>query len=490
MADIQAQLRLSDAQYQQTLRKAADATKKFRATAESEMGGFGSGLLGRFAGKLAIGAAVGAGVRVVRRQLSSAGDLIDMADRLQASAESVQRLDWFATKGGTDAETVIASLTRFNRALAESGENEGAAKALADLNISAEEFALLEPDIQLRRLSEAFQEAESKGQGFSEIFKLLGKSGAELLPLLRKPREEFEQMSKTPVISEEQLLKMDAADDKLENITQKLSKLTVGAAGETLISDKELAALGEQVQARKEQRDAVRQAAAAEIAAAQATGKVAEKTAEETAAAEQAAAQKRQTLEMLKREIHLRELLAQGRTKEAQKLQEQMQVEEAAQSIAADTGMSLADARGIAQRTADLDQEIADRDSGKIRGYRRKQGAASRFGGLDEFQRLQQRDDLGNRVASPFSMGTDTRFQRRSSFEGLKRYEMLNLGAPGKRHFDSNLNPLTDYGRDYLRSSPMAQRAAEAGQGPAKQPGVESKLDDMIAVLQAGLLSE
>lgn len=198
----------------------------------------------------------------------------------------------------------------------------------------------------------------------------------------------------------------------------------------------------------------------------------ARKSADEEAA--QKADEQKAKMEELNRladETAILQARAAGDTKKADALQRELDLATEAKRIAEATGASEEKAMQLARQRQGLEDQIAkngEEKTGKVSGY-----SATRQGGAEA-----ARARAAGRVAA-----ADARVGQRmkDSFGGLDEYEAMQ----GTRLADTFAFPSLD-----AMKGPMAQRATEAGKTAAKQPGVESKLDDMIAVLQAGLLSE
>ena len=187
------------------------------------------GTLGGAIGGLSFAGAT-AGAKVL---LDQYGRLADIANRFEAPIEDMQRLGLAAAMSGSDMETVANSLTVLNKAL-DSPENKKAAAAFERLGVNLDLLKTATPFEQFQILSEAFQEAQKTGSGFADIMAVLGRSGSELIPLLRSSREEMEALSKAPVLSDEQVARMEEAGDKLELIGYHLKVTLAGALSESL----------------------------------------------------------------------------------------------------------------------------------------------------------------------------------------------------------------------------------------------------------------
>lgn len=184
--------------------KAKGIVAGFKSSARGALQGIG---VGQFLG---LAGAVG-GVKMLGDYM---GNIADMADKLDASAEAVQHLNTIAKTSGTDLESVATGLLKIERGLFEV-ENSKAAAAFKNLGITAENFANLDADQQLLKLAEAFQESEKTGRGFADIYDLVGKKAGDLLPILRSNIDALRDMTAQDVLSEEQIRQMDDFGDRL-----------------------------------------------------------------------------------------------------------------------------------------------------------------------------------------------------------------------------------------------------------------------------------
>lgn len=166
------------------------------------------GLLGKLAGL----AAVGKTVSFLTGIADEIGHVTDEADKLNTSSESIQKLTNFADPTGTNVDAITKALIKLNRALL-NGEDPKANKALQNLGVSAAELIQMEPDQQILKLNAAFQQAQTSGKGFNEIFDLMGKSASDLLPILRMNHDELTALSDMHVVSNQDAKNIDALGD-------------------------------------------------------------------------------------------------------------------------------------------------------------------------------------------------------------------------------------------------------------------------------------
>lgn len=435
-------------------------------------------------GAMAVVAAIGAGVV---KAVNSAGDLLDLSERLNASAESVQRLDLMASKKGTDVETITAAIEKLNLALADSAEGP-AAKAFQALGIEASNLARLEPDKQLIQLAKAYQEAESSGTGYAEIIAVIGKNANELLPLLRSNVSELEALAGGPVASEADLERMKIHVEQVGKAISSGVKLAGDAAramNTATFSDEQTAAINKEIAAREKQRDTLREVKAAQIETAGSTEKLTEANIKSAEEARKEASTKLAGLGMLKQELALLELKARGKDKAASKMEKELNIQKRAAELQSQLGLDPSMARSVATREADAQEQISRREQGlrpKIKGYTQAQGAVRGFSGLDAYYKLQQRDVSGVHFDA-FDNGT-SRFARKGG--QLADTSGSLSGRRGRGNLSgSSLSASSQYtGMSVDKAVRRDQALAKA----ATPETVPDKLDKLIEVTTRGLL--
>ncbi len=202
---------------------------------------FAGSVQGKLAGIFGVGAIVAWG----KEMLDQAGRIDDLAKRLDMSAESVQRVGYAAQLSGSDLEGVAKGLTILQKNL---GDTEGASEGLSNaakvlglnlgdagdtaadssdemaeaarkLGLSAENFRDLSPEDQLVELSRGYTDAADSGEALAAVMKLLGKSGADLIPLLSEGPEALkETMDEAPVSTNNTISRLAAMGDKIDQL--------------------------------------------------------------------------------------------------------------------------------------------------------------------------------------------------------------------------------------------------------------------------------
>lgn len=188
-----------------------------RAMSADVVGGFGQ-----------LTAAVGsiAGLKSVIDEFDRLGD---MAIQLDTSVESLQRLGAMAKLSGSDVDTLVKGVSKLTRSLADSEGSDKTAEALRALGVSASQLRTLSIEDQVLALSDAFINARSRGEGFAEVFDLMGRNGAELIPLLVQGREALQALADTPVLSQAQVDRLSDFNDQLDAGILKLKAWTADA---------------------------------------------------------------------------------------------------------------------------------------------------------------------------------------------------------------------------------------------------------------------
>jgi len=196
-------------------------------------GGAGGGIGGAMASgisKLVPAIGVGMILSEVKALIDRAGDIDDLAIKLGETAEAVQRVDHAAKIAGSGGvEQVGNAMIRLEKNLGAVG-NERATAALERLGLSAGTLMGMPLDEKILALSEAFQTARTEGTGVPDLLDLLGRSGAELIPILSMARGELEGLfANAPALTQHQIVEMtkmgDAVDTAFANIKNKFSKL-------------------------------------------------------------------------------------------------------------------------------------------------------------------------------------------------------------------------------------------------------------------------
>jgi hypothetical protein len=177
---------------------AEDRTRQAFASVERNLSGMQAGAdkFARILGGLGGVLSAGAFVAFARTAISSAAALDDMAEATGASVEGLSRLTDIARIGGQDIGQVETAMVRLTKALAGSDdESKGAGAAFKALGLTMEQLQNSAPDQALEAVARAFAKFEDGAGKTAAALAIFGKSGAQLLPLLKDIAEQSERVA-------------------------------------------------------------------------------------------------------------------------------------------------------------------------------------------------------------------------------------------------------------------------------------------------------
>jgi hypothetical protein len=191
----------------------------------------------KFAGPLAaVGLAfVGAksAAQAFSEAISMGGKLNDLASRTGETAGNLAILQRAMENAGGSADAVGTVLNKMQRAIIEAGEEGNAlADVFRDLGISVEDFKGKSPTEQLQMIAQALSKIEDPTKRSQLAMELLGKSGGELIPLLRAMGVELEtarkQLGSYPKAIDEANQALDTIGDNFGAIGKKGMEFATG----------------------------------------------------------------------------------------------------------------------------------------------------------------------------------------------------------------------------------------------------------------------
>ncbi len=158
-----------------------------------------------------------AGIAAIKGELDFAGRIQDLSERFGESAENLQRLGAAAKPAGADLETIAISIGKVTvAAVAAVDGNEEMSAAFSALGINAAAFVNLPITEKVMQLAGGFAGAQGDGEKLNSAMKLLGKSGAELLPLLKQGPEALAASMKSAVVmTDDEIEKLDNVGDRI-----------------------------------------------------------------------------------------------------------------------------------------------------------------------------------------------------------------------------------------------------------------------------------
>jgi len=186
-----------------------------------ETGGIGKSLAtGIKAALPAIGlAGIGA---MVKSSLQWADDLADLTQKLNESAEVLQRVDYAAQQAAS------VGVAQISKAMLKLEDNLGdvsntkVTEALNNIGISAKDLIGLPLDEKVKALSSAFQEARRTGVGVADMTELIGRQAGELIPLLNLSKEELDGLfADAPQLADDVIQRMARLNDEFDALVLK-----------------------------------------------------------------------------------------------------------------------------------------------------------------------------------------------------------------------------------------------------------------------------
>lgn len=153
------------------------------------------------AGVAKVGAAIsvaGAGLAAaIRSQINAADDLDEMSEKFGVPAEALSRLGYAADLTGVPMELLGASLGQLSKKMDDAARGGKSAKVFDELGISVTDAngKMRDTEAVLADVADALAKAPPGAQRTAMAMKLLGKSGAGMLPMLIGGSEGLREMT-------------------------------------------------------------------------------------------------------------------------------------------------------------------------------------------------------------------------------------------------------------------------------------------------------
>jgi len=222
MASMDAILKISakgDASGLAGLTAGIKGIEKAGLEANKALGGMGKILGSVTGGVLALGAGLSAAgvVAFAKSAIDAADNMRDLSQKTGVSVENLSKFQQAAQMAGTDVEGVGKSMLKLGRNMVEAattGKGK-AAEALNYLGISAVDASgkLKGTDQVMLEIADKFQRMPDGAKKGELAFDLLGKAGADMIPMLNEGRQAIESLTAT--MSTEFTSKADAYNDSL-----------------------------------------------------------------------------------------------------------------------------------------------------------------------------------------------------------------------------------------------------------------------------------
>ena len=198
--------------------------KDFMSFGKSVLGavGIGGGLAGLVAG--------------IDNILAKAGQLQDVSDAFNVSAESIQRLAAVGVTANLSIEEIGSKLGKIGKAAQEAaGGNKELAKTFEKIGVTGQQLVSLSPEKLFNKLREAVSSGALANDELKVTNELLAKDFQRFLPILRMTTEEFEKLGGASlVMSDAMVSSLDAANVTLRTFQNQVSQATAFAAGSLL----------------------------------------------------------------------------------------------------------------------------------------------------------------------------------------------------------------------------------------------------------------
>jgi hypothetical protein len=182
-------------------------------------------------GKAALGlAGLGGGlagfVAGIDNILAKAGQLQDVSDAFNISAESIQRLAAVGVTANLSIEEIGSKLGKLGKAAQEAaGGNTELAKTFAKIGVTGQDLVSLNPEQLFNKLRIAVSSGALAGEELKVVNELLAKDFQRFLPILRMTSEEFERLGgSSAVMSDAMVSSLDAANVSLRTFQNGFSQ--------------------------------------------------------------------------------------------------------------------------------------------------------------------------------------------------------------------------------------------------------------------------
>lgn len=184
-------------------------------------------------------AAAGGMVAMSKATADYAGDMMDMSRITGVGFEKIQELSYAAKMSGIEADKLKTAFVKLNKVVTEAaGGNETYMQTFRNLGISLTDAAgnMRKPDEIFEDIANVFSKSEDNATKTAMAYTLLGKSGADLIPMLNDGKnglEEWYRLAREAhlVLNDDVGKSAETAGDKMDGLTHKLrgTSLQLGA---------------------------------------------------------------------------------------------------------------------------------------------------------------------------------------------------------------------------------------------------------------------
>ena len=180
---------------------------------EKDFVSFGKSMLG----VVGIGGGLAGLVAGIDNILAKAGQLQDVSDAFNISAESIQRLGAVGVTANLSIEEIGSKLGKLGKAAQEAaGGNVQLASSFAKIGVTGQDLVSLNPEELFNKLREAVSSGALAGEELKIVNELLAKDFQRFLPILRMTSEEYTRLGgASGVMSDATVSSLDAMNVKL-----------------------------------------------------------------------------------------------------------------------------------------------------------------------------------------------------------------------------------------------------------------------------------
>ena len=196
---------------------------------EKDFTSFGKSMLG----VVGIGGGLAGLVAGIDNILAKAGQLQDVSDAFNVSAESIQRLASVGVTANLSIEEIGSKLGKLGKAAQDAaGGNTDLIKTFEKIGVTGQQLVSLSPEQLFNKLREAVSSGKLANEEYEITSKLLAKDFQRFLPILRMATEEFERLGgATSVLSDTTVSNLDAMNVKLRQFQNTASTVLASVAG-------------------------------------------------------------------------------------------------------------------------------------------------------------------------------------------------------------------------------------------------------------------
>ncbi len=206
---------------------AVDATTAAFRSVQGNIGSLNNSLRS-IAAPLAAAFSVAAIGTFAKSLINAADRLTDLSEQTGIAVSTLSALGNAAQLNGSNAETLNTALVRLNRSISEAtGGSKAQEEAFKAVGITLKDLEGLSPEEVFLKISDSFSGAENGANKTAVAMALLGRSGAELIPVLNQGSEELRKYSAT--FSDDFAKSSALFNDNLDKVILNVKRLAADA---------------------------------------------------------------------------------------------------------------------------------------------------------------------------------------------------------------------------------------------------------------------